>query len=169
MTPLANEILAVLPRLRRYACALTGERRLGDRYIEIALETLLEEPSRIRAVDDVRRKLYELFHDVLAIFVSEDCDIGDESDEAARLRSGVLSLPLGRRKLLLLVTVEGFGIEQAAQILELPLPEARGQLALALDALGGRRSSRGRLRRNASDARRGSISAARHNQHTTAG
>jgi len=42
MAPLIQEIATLLPSLRRYAGAVTGDQRSGDRYIRVALEILAE-------------------------------------------------------------------------------------------------------------------------------
>jgi DNA-directed RNA polymerase specialized sigma24 family protein len=139
MTPLAAEILSILPKLRRYSYALIGDQRRGDRYIEIVLETLLEEPARIRRGDDVRFKLYALLHDVIArlgadsIAVAED-ETG-EFDDPARIRRNVLELPLLERKILLLTIVEGFGFTQAAALAQLSLTDASIRATCAVKAL----------------------------------
>jgi DNA-directed RNA polymerase specialized sigma24 family protein len=141
MTPLAAEILSILPKLRRYSYALIGDQRRGDRYIEIVLETLLEEPARIRLGDDVRFKLYALLHDVIArlgadsgsIPVAED-ETG-EFDDPARIRRNVLELPLSERKILLLTIVEGFGFTQAAALAQLSLTDASIRATCAVKAL----------------------------------
>jgi RNA polymerase sigma-70 factor, ECF subfamily len=144
MSPLANEIRAVLPSLRRYAFALTGHRRWGDRYIEIALETLLAEPTRIHQGDDVRFKLYELLHDSMGAVTTGAGDPEDEPEdfyEEARARRGVLSLPLAERKMVLLVLLEGFAPAQAAALVRLPLNQARRSLNHAIEAMGVRTDS----------------------------
>jgi len=138
MNPLANEICAFVPKLRRYAFALTGNRRWGDRYIEIVLEILLEEPHRIRHGHDVRFKLYELLHDVIGAVSIGTSEIDNEpdgfgSDDITRRR--VLSLALVDRKVLLLVMVEGFELAQAAALVRLPLAQANAALSRAVGKL----------------------------------
>ena len=148
MTPLANEILAVLPNLRRYAYALTGHRRWGDRYIEIVLEVLLQEPSRIRRGDDLRFKLYELLHDAMGAVTIGTPGTEEKFDEwhdDAKARRGVLSLTLPDRKMLLLVMVEGFDMAQAAVLTRLSLAQARMALDRAVNTLGDRVEARARL------------------------
>jgi DNA-directed RNA polymerase specialized sigma24 family protein len=141
MTPLAAEILSIMPELRRYSFALIGDRQRGDRYIEVVLETLLQEPTRIRRGDDVRFKLYDLFHDVIARFGIDGrntlpCDNDpDEFDELGRIRDRVLDLPLSERKMLLLTLVEGFSLPQAAALAELSLMDASLKTGAALRKL----------------------------------
>ena len=129
MMPLNQEIADVLPSLRRYGRAVTGDRRTGDRYILVALEILSEEPWRIRTGQDVKFRLYKLFDDVLSIFEPGPMKDADRADPYHRLRRGVLDLPLLSRKLLLLVMLERFSVARAAELLELPEREAEIHLA----------------------------------------
>ncbi|HYC12643.1 MAG TPA: sigma factor-like helix-turn-helix DNA-binding protein [Stellaceae bacterium] len=132
-------ILGALPRLRRYSHALAGDRRLGDRYVEVALEILAEEPWHLREGGDLRCDLYRLLHrvrDALAMPEPEADASADEEQEdiLALLRS----LPLASRKLLLLTAVEGLSLRRAAEIVELPPEVARVLLARARLALAER-------------------------------
>jgi len=141
MTSLSQALKITVPGLRRYAIALTGDRTAGDRYVRVTLETLAEEPWRVRTAGDVRFQLYRLFHDVLHIF-NVSASEGDE-DEVVELTPGwqlrreLEELPLLDRELLLLVLLEGFSVKQAAILLNLQVPEAMRRLA----------TSRARLRR----------------------
>jgi hypothetical protein len=136
--PLDQEIPILLPGLRRYACAVTGDRLSGDRYIRIALEILAEEPWRVRAGGDVRFDLYKLFDDVLSIFEpGPAADAPDPTDPYHRLKHGVLDLPLMSRKLMLLVTVERFPLPRAAELIQMPVQEAAVHLAGARARLSG--------------------------------
>ena len=138
MTPLNQEIATLLPGLRRYARAVTGDRPSGDRYVRIALEILAEEPWRIRAGSDVKFDLYKLFDDVLSIFEPGPVDDAvDRADPYHRLKHGVLDLPLTSRKLVLLVTVERFPLRRAAELVHMPMQEAEVHLAGARARLSG--------------------------------
>jgi hypothetical protein len=129
MTSLTVEIAKFLPSLRRYARAVTGDQRSGDRYIRIALEILTEEPWRVRPGHDVKFRLYKLFDDVLSIFEPGPSDgMIDQADPYHRLKHGLLDLPLLSRKLLLLVTVERFPLSWAAELLQMPTREAEVHL-----------------------------------------
>lgn len=134
MTALAQEIVDALPSLRRYAHALTGDRRRGDRYVAVALAVLAEEPWHVRPGGDVRCQLYRLVHRVLdALFIPEPAAASPRDGLLARLQA----LPLLGRKLVLLTTVERLGLARAAALVELPPREARTQLARARRALAG--------------------------------
>jgi DNA-directed RNA polymerase specialized sigma24 family protein len=138
MTPLIQEITKLLPSLRRYARAVTGDRRTADRYIRLALEILAEEPWRVPPGHDVKFPLYRLFDDVLSIFEPDPTgDTIDQTDPYHRLKRGVLDLPILSRKLLLLVTVERFPLSRAAELLRVPAREAEVRLAGARAQLSG--------------------------------
>src|SRR5260370_19693767 len=138
MTPLIQEISKLLPSLRRYARAVTGDRRSADRYIRIALEILAEEPWRLAPGREVKFGLYKLFDDVLSVFEPDpEGDPIDQTDPYHRLKHGVLDLPILSRKLLLLVTVERFPLSRAATLLQMPAREAEIHLAGASAQLAG--------------------------------
>ena len=138
MTSLIEEIATLLPSLRRYARAVTGDRRTGARYVRIALEILAEEPWRIQPGQDVKFRLYKLFDDVLSIFEADPSDgSADQADPYHRPKHGLMDLPLLSRKLLLLVTVERFPLSRAAELLEMPAREAEVHLAGARAQLCG--------------------------------
>jgi len=138
MTPLARRIIDALPSLRRYTHALTGDRRLGDRYVEVALAVLAEEPWHVRASGDVRHQLYRLIHRVQdALSVPGVEAIATSSGESPRsdLTARLQALPLPSRKLLLLTTVEGLTLETSATLVDMPPHLARVLLARARMAL----------------------------------
>ena len=137
MRSLIEEIATLLPSLRRYARAVTGDRRSGERYVRIALEILAEEPWRIRLGQDVKFRLYKLFDDVLSIFESDPSGSADQADPYHRPKHGLMDLPLLSRKLLLLVTVARFPLSRAAELLEMPAREAEVHLAGARAQLNG--------------------------------
>jgi DNA-directed RNA polymerase specialized sigma24 family protein len=129
MTPLTQEIANVLPSLRRYGRAVTGDRHTGDRYILVTLEILSEEPWRVQPGQDVKFRLYKLFGDVLSIFEPGPMKDVGRADPYHRLTCRVLDLPLLSRKVLLLVMLERFSVARAAQLLGLPEREAEIHLA----------------------------------------
>ncbi len=143
MTSLPQALKTTVPSLRRYAIALTGDRTAGDRYVRVTLETLAEEPWRVRTAGDVRFQLYRLFHDVLHIFnvSAADEDAVVELTPGWQLRRDLEDLPLLDRELLLLVLLEGFAVKQAAILLNLQVSEAARRLATArarLRRIGGK-------------------------------
>jgi DNA-directed RNA polymerase specialized sigma24 family protein len=61
----AESVLGVLPRLRRYAAAIMGSARAGNRHVELCLETLIQEPQRVASWRDPSAQLFKLLHEVI--------------------------------------------------------------------------------------------------------
>lgn len=135
MTLPTDEIIRVLPKLRRYACALTGSTRSGDEYIRVALEALVEEPWRLQPGSDVKLELYGLFHRALQICRFQELAVPTASDAAHDVGRRLMRLSLLNRKLLLLVDLEDFPMSSAAELLRLSEDEAEWRLAAARRAL----------------------------------
>ena len=123
----AEDIVAQLPYLRRYARALTGSQGIGDQYVRICLEMIVEDPSLMPKDVDLRLQLFSLFHQVWAATKST------ELRERA-LRTPAPNEPIGEqlavlppveRQTLLLVSLEGFSFADTAYILGLSEAEAR--------------------------------------------
>lgn len=134
MGDLAHEVAKRLPYLRRYARALTGAQESGDRYIRVCLEVLLKEPHRISVDGDIRLQLYSLFHEIWAPRPAAESatSIGDIGITAQRsVEAKLETLEPRQRQILLLTSLEGFSIKQAAEILKLPQAEAGDLLARA--------------------------------------
>jgi DNA-directed RNA polymerase specialized sigma24 family protein/CheY-like chemotaxis protein len=136
MSDLSHEIARHLPFLRRYARALTGSQERGDRYVRVCLETLLQEPERIRSDEDPRLQLYSVFHDVWAVVQSvAPEEVEDTGPGADRLQQGLAALPAIERQVLLLVSLEGFSYEETALILGLEREEVRELLHAAQEEM----------------------------------
>jgi CheY-like chemotaxis protein len=116
----SEQIVKELPYLRRYARALTGSQERGDRYVRTCLEALLAEPERLEGEESLRIGLFRVFHDVwrtVDAVVAEDA--AGPRDDAARVERGLAALPSQERQVLLLVSLEGFSLRDAAHILGL--------------------------------------------------
>ncbi|WP_374650922.1 response regulator [Dongia sp.] len=122
----SDEIVHNLKYVRRYARALMGSQESGDLYVRVCLEALLAEPDVLPAGADVKRGLFRLFHAISNRNLEPGEELVDLSVEA-RLRA----LPASERQILLLTSLEGFSIADAAVILDTPLAGAE---ALLVDA-----------------------------------
>jgi CheY-like chemotaxis protein len=134
MGDLALEIAKRLPYLRRYARALTGSQESGDRHIRVCLEVLLKEPHRVSLDGDIRRQLYGLFHEIWTPYPSSEgvtSIMGLASGAQRSVEAKLETLAPRERQMLLLTSLEGFSIKDAAAILKLPLAEASDLLARA--------------------------------------
>jgi hypothetical protein len=111
----------MLPELRRYALALTGDRYSGDWYVGVVLESLVERQPALSPECDVRTELYRLLGQAVKLDWPGVLDGTDEPDAEdgepeAALRRRILCLPLFTRQVLLLVALGGFSTEQAGAI-----------------------------------------------------
>jgi len=152
---LKREIVAFLPRLRRYAQALTGSRADGDDLVQATCERAIrhldswQPGSRLDAwlfriarnlfLNELRaRKVRGPQHDIADHAESHASD-GRPGQEArldlARVRRLLERLPEEQRSVLLLIAVEGLSYQETATALDLPMGTvtsrlARGRLAL---------------------------------------
>src|SRR5258706_7872281 len=92
-----------LPRLRRYAQALTNSRSSADCYVRATLRTLLVEPASLPQDLSPRAALYAVFHRIWSSVPRED------------------DLPIGvsstARPAVLLMVLESFTLQETAAIL----------------------------------------------------
>ena len=103
---LKAELGPELPFLRRYARALTGSQTLGDAAVREVLEALLAAPAEFDNGRPLRQELYRVFHRLWSGLSS-----------VGPVGGGIASLSMHTRQSLLLTTIEGFSVAQAANIL----------------------------------------------------
>lgn len=121
--PLASQIAPHIPLLRRFARALTGSQRAGDRYVTALLEALVADTSIFPTQDNPKVGLYQAF---LALWSSLDVNLkadepgGGVLQPAERNLQAIAPLP---RQAFLLTSVEGFSREEAGEILGVPAGE----------------------------------------------
>lgn len=125
----SQSIAPYLPSLRRFARALSGSQESGDAYVVALLEALAEDPSMFPLDMDPRIALYGLF---LKIWNSVDANAFPafrlEQTEAIR---GLQTLTPKPRQAFLLLSVEGFGAEDIAEILDTSPAEVAALVAAA--------------------------------------
>ena len=162
-----DQLIAVLPRLRRFARGLTGSAVEADDLVQAACERAL---ARQHQFQEGTRFDSWMFRIVQTIWIDqvrsrdvrkEGGEVAEErmgSDEAVRrvearlaldeVRRAVDRLPLDQRTALLLVTVDGLSYKETAEIVGVPigtnmsrLARARIALQLLLETGGGMRRS----------------------------
>jgi RNA polymerase sigma-70 factor (ECF subfamily) len=149
-THIGEEMLVVLPRLRRFALSLTGSRQSADDLVQGACERSLAAASswtpgtRIDAwmfrimrnlwIDTFRRRVKE----GVVTEMSEHLNLaGPRHWEAeatmmlARVRSAIAELPSDQREVLMLVCVEEMSYRKAADVLGLPIGTVMSRLSRA--------------------------------------
>lgn len=152
---ISDEIVALLPRFRRFAVGLTGNADAADDLVQAACERALKrrhqwEPgTRLDSwiyriiqtihLDGRRAAVRQAAHAEAVGAFHENSHDGERATHARlaldALRRAVAALPEPQRVVLLLICVEGYSYKQAAETLGLPIGTVtsrltRGRLAL---------------------------------------
>jgi len=106
-----------LPRLRRYARALTGNQESGDAYVVTTLEALAEDPSSLTGEDGI---LVTLFRTFTKIWNSVELNAVPTATTPDQYVVALTPLP---RQAFLLVALEDFPEAVAARILDVSVAE----------------------------------------------
>ena len=122
--PSSSAVAQYLPFLRRYARALTGSQASGDAYVAATLEALIADRSIIEDPRGPRVALYRLFTKIWnSVAVNDNRASAEGVLPGEQKLAHITPLP---RQAFLLVALEGFSEDEAAQILEVDLPTLRG-------------------------------------------
>jgi len=138
-----SDIARHLPSLRRYARCLTGSQVRGDRYVQVCLESILEDPTLIPPDVDLRIGLFRAFHVLwVGILSPYPADPLAAQNIPDKLVQYIRALPTREREVLLLTTLSEFTLDGAARILDLSLEEAQGYLERARAELDAQTATR---------------------------
>jgi RNA polymerase sigma-70 factor, ECF subfamily len=152
-----------IPRLRRYARALTRNRERADDLVQDTLSRALVKEQFWQPGTNLRAWLFTIMHNQnvnnlrLAVRGSRMVDMGQltpmpattdptASRQMFELERALAQLPLEQRQVILLVGLEGMSYEDAAGILSVPVGTVRSRLSRGRDILSklldmeGRRS-----------------------------
>lgn len=152
----SQQLVAMLPRLRRFARGLTRSPEEGDDLVQSACERALARRDQFEAgsrldswmyrivqniwIDSRRRQKKEALVLDPALLAEQAVPVGTGTPEdglyLAQVRQAVAGLPEEQRVVLMLVSVEGASYKDAAQILDLPLCTVMSRLSRARLALG---------------------------------
>jgi RNA polymerase sigma-70 factor (ECF subfamily) len=142
----------LIPRLRRYARALTGERGAADDLVQDTLERAWIKLHLWRHGSDLRAWLFTIMHNVhvnqvrsrsSASMVPLDDEIQDapvrptQSDmlEVRDIDAALRRLPLEQREVVLLVALERMSYDETAKTLRIPIGTVMSRLARARERL----------------------------------
>ena len=146
----ADSIVELIPRLRRYARALAGDRISADDLVQDTLERAWSKLHLYRRGTDLRAWLFTVMHNV---FVNQlralrsTVALDDEMPELAQparetdtlvlrdLDAAIRRLPPDQREVLLLVALEEMSYEEAAGALGVPIGTVMSRLARARERL----------------------------------
>jgi RNA polymerase sigma-70 factor, ECF subfamily len=166
-----DQLIAVLPRLRRFARGLAGSAAEADDLVQAACERAL---ARTHQFQPGTRFDSWMFRIVQTIWIDqlrardvrreggeeEGMHIG--TDEAVRrvearlqlaeVQAALATLPHEQRAALLLVTVDGLSYKEAAEIANVPIGTIMSRLARGRLALEAKLERGGLLRRTTDDA-----------------
>jgi DNA-directed RNA polymerase specialized sigma24 family protein len=124
---IAARIAPHLPYLRRFARAVTGSQTSGDAYVAAVLEALIADVSIFPEASNDRISLYKLFSQ---LFSTLSVDLPETQSPFAweqRAAQNLLQMTPKARQAFILASVEGFGEDAVAEILDSDAAEV-GQL-----------------------------------------
>lgn len=148
----AESIVELIPRLRRYARALAGERTAADDLVQDTLERAWNKLHLWRHGSDLRAWLFTIMHNVhvnqvrsraagSTVPLDDDaadapvrptqCDMLEVRDIDAALRR----LPLEQRQVVLLIALERMSYDETAKTLAIPIGTVMSRLARARERL----------------------------------
>jgi RNA polymerase sigma-70 factor, ECF subfamily len=167
----SDQLIAVLPRLRRFARGLAGSAAEADDLVQAACERAL---TRAHQFQEGTRFDSWMFRIVQTIWIDQlrardvrregGEDEGQQvgTDESVRrvearlalheVRAMLRELPAEQRTALLLVTVDGLSYKEAAEIADVPVGTIMSRLARARVALQSKLEAGGALQRSVDDA-----------------
>jgi RNA polymerase sigma-70 factor, ECF subfamily len=150
-----EQLQAQIPRLRRYARALTGSREAADDLVQDALERAWTKRGLWRPDSNLRAWLFAVMHNVFVNGVkrarpmmsldalNEEGSIepaagsaSAETDAAlSDMRTALTQLPVEQRQVVLLVGLEQMTYAEAADVLEIPIGTVMSRLSRGRDRL----------------------------------
>ena len=120
---LSTRIAPHLPYLRRFARAVTGSQTSGDAYVAAALEALIADLSIFPEASNDRISLYKLFSTMFSSSAVKVPEPVSSFPWESRAAANLSNLTPRARQAFLLVSVEGFSHDDAAEILSVTPPD----------------------------------------------
>ena len=146
-----DQIVAEIPRLRRYARALTGDAARADDLVQDTIERALSRWSLWRSGTNLRAWMFAIMHNLFVNqiksaqrieYVGDDplpdlASRATQSDalEVRDLAGALQKLSPEQREVLLLVGLEELSYEQAAKALGIPIGTVMSRLSRARERL----------------------------------
>lgn len=148
----ATQAMQYIPRLRRYARALTGDASAADDLVQDALERALVKQNLWREGTDLRAWLFTVMHNVFvnqvrSAAVSRTVQLDDDALadrpqpqstdrlEIRDLDAALQALPEEQRAVVLLVGLEQMTYDEAACVLEVPIGTVMSRLSRGRERL----------------------------------
>ena len=149
---LGEEIIQLLPRLRRFARALVGNPHDADDLVQIAIERALARSEQLRAGAPLSSWMFGILRNAWIdetrsrarrsrLFAPEELGehvadpTGGQQAESLVVQEAVAGLPEEQREVIALVLIEGLSYREAAGILGVPVGTVTSRLARAREVL----------------------------------
>lgn len=153
------DLVAAIPRLRRYARVLTRDPTRADDLVQDTLARAWVKRSLWQAGSDLRAWLFTIMHNVhvtqcalarreagnISLDAEDEydaaCQVADRGNQLVRIELQELAqkverLPVEQREVLLLVVIEGMQYKEIAAALAIPIGTVMSRLHRARDRLG---------------------------------
>lgn len=150
-----TDLIALVPKLRRFALSLTGNRQDADDLVQGACEKALKNWAQFQPGTRMDSWMYRIVqtlwlddrrrHKVRGTAIDpEDAYLSDEGKAAClpedrmmleKVRAAMLTLPEGQREVLALVAIEGQSYREAAESLNVPVGTVMSRLSRARENL----------------------------------
>ena len=150
-----SDIIALLPRLRRFACSLTGQVADADDVVQIAIERALGRLDQFQAGTRLDAWMFSIVRNAWIdearsrarrgrTFVAAELgdEVGEDGEGAMHARleaqdvwNAMQQLPEEQREAIALVCVEGLAYREAADVLGVPIGTVTSRLARGREAL----------------------------------
>ena len=147
-----QRIVELIPRLRRYARALVGDRARADDLVQDTLERAMNKFHLWRPGSDLRAWLFTVMHNVHVnqvralrdhAMLDEDAEemavaaVQGASLEIRDLERALVLIPAEQREVLLLIALEDMSYAEAANVLGIPIGTVMSRLSRAREKLRG--------------------------------
>jgi RNA polymerase sigma-70 factor (ECF subfamily) len=147
---LGEQIVELLPRLRRFARALARNAHDADDLVQIAVERALSRSRQLREDAPLANWLFGILRNAWLdearararrdrLFAGQDLGeqvaAADTHSDLESLQQGLAQLPSEQREVIALVLVEGLSYREAAAVLEVPMGTVTSRLARGREAL----------------------------------
>lgn len=133
----SNSLVACIPRLRRYARALIGDKAAADDLVHDTMERGWHRLSTWRRGSDMRPWLFGILHE-LYTERQRHGPVAAPSPERLEMRdmqAALQQLPPEQREVLLLVALEEMSYDEVAEILQIPPGTMLSRLSRARERL----------------------------------
>jgi RNA polymerase sigma-70 factor (ECF subfamily) len=150
-----RDLVALVPRLRRFALSLCGNPVDADDIVQAACEKALKNRAQFREGTRMDSWMYRIIQTLWiddrrrartrgTAVDPEDAALSDEGKAAAlpgdrlmlaRVRRAMDELPAPQRLVLSLVAIEGLSYKEAAEVLDIPVGTVMSRLSRAREAL----------------------------------